>query len=41
MEPDDIFICGGYLLDKVMLNNPVQWVKDMVTKHANQEKEEV
>lgn len=33
LEPHDIFLCGGYLLDTIMLTDPVQWVKNMLAKH--------
>lgn len=34
-SPQDIYISGGYLLDKLMLNNPIQWVKNMIAKHSH------
>src|SRR5690606_2801702 len=30
LTENDIFIKGGFISDIKMLNNPVQWVKDMV-----------
>lgn len=33
MQPQDVYIPGGWLLDKLMLTNPVQWVKNMIAKH--------
>jgi hypothetical protein len=36
MQPEDVYLKGGYLTDKLMLTNPIQWVKDMVAKHSNQ-----
>lgn len=33
MQPHDVYIPGGWLDDKLMLTNPVQWVKDMLAKH--------
>lgn len=34
MQPQDIFITGGYLTDKLMLKNPTQWVKNMIAQHG-------
>jgi hypothetical protein len=34
MQSDDIFITGGHLIDKLMLNDPVAWVKQMIEKHT-------
>lgn len=34
LEPQDIFICGGFLTNKEMLNEPVKWVNDMVKQHS-------
>lgn len=39
MQPDDIFIKGGYLLDRNMTDNPVQWVKDMIAQHGGNKDE--
>jgi hypothetical protein len=33
LEPHDVFIYGGYSLDQLMLDNPIQWVKNMIAKH--------
>jgi len=33
MQPDDVYLPGGYLTDKLMLNNPVAWVQQMIEKH--------
>ena len=33
MQPEDVLLKGGYLTDKLMLTNPVQWVKNMIEKH--------
>lgn len=30
LEPQDIFIKGGYLYDQLMLDNPVEWVNKMI-----------
>lgn len=35
LQPLDIFLKGGYLFDGLMLNNPVQWVKNMIQEHAH------
>lgn len=32
-EPTDVLIQGGYLTDTLMLQNPIQWVKNMIAKH--------
>lgn len=37
MEPQDLFLCGMFLLDQKALTNPVAWVQDMVAKHSGQE----
>lgn len=34
LEPQDIFICGGFLTDKEMLSNPIAWVNNMVKQHS-------
>lgn len=34
LEPDDVFIKGGYITDKLMLSDPVQWVKNMIAQHG-------
>lgn len=39
MQPDDVFIKGGFLTDKLMLNDPVQWVKNMVAQHGGMKDE--
>lgn len=39
MEPQDVYIPGGYLLDHDMLNNPIQWVKDMIAQHGGNKDE--
>lgn len=39
MEPQDVYIPGGYLTDSLMLNNPVQWVKNMIAQHGGQKDE--
>jgi hypothetical protein len=36
MQPEDVFMPGGYLFDQLMLNNPVQWVRNMIQKHNGQ-----
>ena len=33
MQPEDVYLKGGYLFDNLMLTNPVQWVKNMIAKH--------
>lgn len=33
-QPDDIYIKGGFLLDKLALTDPVAWVKLMIEKHS-------
>jgi len=33
MQPEDIFLCGAFLHDKLALTNPVQWVKDMIANN--------
>ena len=37
LEPHDIFLHGGYSLDTLMLNDPVQWVKTMLAKHRGED----
>lgn len=32
-QPTDILMAGGYLFDKLMLNDPIAWVKQMIEKH--------
>lgn len=32
-KSDDVIIFGGYILDKLMLNDPIAWVKQMLAKH--------
>lgn len=34
MNEQDIFLKGGYLFDRLMLDNPIQWVKQMIEKHT-------
>lgn len=34
MQPEDIYIKGGYLFDHDMLNDPIKWVNDMVKQHS-------
>lgn len=34
MDEQDIFMPGGYLFDKQMLDNPVQWVKDKIQEYS-------
>lgn len=34
-EPNDVYLKGGYLFDEKMLNDPVQWVIDMVKLHSD------
>ena len=36
MQPEDVFMPGGYLFDQLMLDNPVQWVRNMIQKHSGQ-----
>lgn len=31
----DVVLYGGYIDDKLMLTNPIQWIKNMIEKHAN------
>jgi hypothetical protein len=33
MQPEDIFLCGAFLYDKLALTDPVAWVKQMIEKH--------
>ena len=39
-EPQDILIEGGFLHDKLMLNDPIAWVKLMLEKHTNKQESE-
>lgn len=34
LQPDDVFMKGGYLFDTLMLNDPVAWVRAMIEKHS-------
>lgn len=34
LNPQDIFICGGFLTNKQMLNEPIAWVNEMVKQHS-------
>lgn len=34
MQPEDIFLCGAFLNDKLALSNPVEWVRQMIAKHS-------
>jgi len=36
MSPEDVFIPGGYLFDKLMKKDPIQWVKNMISKHQGE-----
>lgn len=33
MQPDDIFMPGGYLFDNLMKTDPIQWVKNKIQEH--------
>jgi len=33
LSPDDIYIPGGHITDDLMLNKPVEWVKQQIEKH--------
>ncbi len=34
LQPDDVFMKGGHLFDSLMLNDPVEWVRQMIAKHS-------
>ena len=34
LAPHDVFITGGYITDRLMLSDPVAWVKQMIDKHT-------
>ena len=34
MDPEDVFIPGGYLFDELMRRDPVQWVKNKIKEHT-------
>lgn len=37
LNADDVYICGGHVLDKLLRSDPVAWVKQMIEKHCNKE----
>lgn len=39
MQPQDVYIPGGHLFDKLMCKDPVQWVKDMIAQHGGNKDE--
>lgn len=39
LQSNDVFLQGGYLFDKLMLENPVQWVKNLIRRHNGTEQE--
>jgi len=41
MQPEDVFMKGGYLTDQLMLTNPIEWVKKMIEKHRGSQDEQV
>lgn len=41
MQPQDLFITGGYLFDKLMLTDPVAWVKRQIAIHNGLEHEDI
>lgn len=39
MQADDVIIPGGYVLDTLMLNDPVAWVRKMIEQHSGKQGE--
>lgn len=39
MQPNDVFIRGGWLYDKLMHSDPVAWVNKMVQQHTTKQEE--
>lgn len=37
LQPDDVFMKGGYLFDKLMLTDPVAWVSKMISEHSGKQ----
>lgn len=35
LQPEDVFMKGGYLFDNLMLTNPVAWVTKMISEHSS------
>lgn len=37
LQPEDVFMKGGYLFDKLMLTDPVAWVTKMIAEHSGKQ----